>query len=265
MASGMVGTRLSEEVLQQVQKKADAEGKKVSDLLRELLMNWLAREPEKDQGAAGGDVVARLDKLVERLEQAVERKGPTGGPPILRTALGLQEMEKRIMSALAAQGKEVAQSNYYARAAAIASCKAARTMQDNEWPDEATIDDDINYYDNQAEKAAEDFLVQAGAAIAPILATVSNEEAVAEAIKRIETVQKKLLRGIYLEAVMTRYWSRMTTTYAIDIEMLLEHDSVSDKESRESVLEIYDKGALEKANEMWERFSKPGQDKKETK
>ena len=147
----------------------------------------------------------------------------------------------------------------------MASRKAARTMQDNEWPDEATIADDINYYDKQAEKAAEDFFVQAGAAIAPILAPVGNES-VAEAIKRLEALQKKLLRGIYLEAVMTRYWSRMTTTYAIDIEMLLEHNSVAEKESRESVLDVYDKGALEKANEMWERFiSKPGQDKKETK
>jgi hypothetical protein len=138
-------------------------------------------------------------------------------------------------------------------------------MQDSEWPDEATIDHAITYYDKQAEKAAEDFLTQTGAAIAPVPATVSNES-VAEAIKRLEALQKKLLRGIYLEAVMTRYWSRMTTTYAIDIEMLLEHDSVAEKESRESVLDVYDKGALEKANEMWERFiSKPGQDKKETK
>jgi hypothetical protein len=87
----------------------------VSDVVRELIISGLAKEKEKDQnagaGVAGGEVVARLDKLGEQLELILEQKQATEGPQILRTALGLEEMETHILSALTAVAKEAEQSN----------------------------------------------------------------------------------------------------------------------------------------------------------
>ncbi len=74
MASSMIGTRLNSEVVEQLQKRADAEGKKVSEVVRELIISGLAKGSEKDQGAAGADIVVWLDKLDERLGQALEKQ-----------------------------------------------------------------------------------------------------------------------------------------------------------------------------------------------
>jgi len=119
MASSMVGTRLNEEVVEQLQKRAAAEGKKVSDVVRELIISGLAKEKEKNQGAGAGEILTRLDKLEKRLGQALEKKEKEEGPPILRTALGLEEMEKRLTKLLTKAVKAGAASQFYARAGTL--------------------------------------------------------------------------------------------------------------------------------------------------
>ncbi len=123
MASSMVGTRLSSEVIEQLQKKADAEGKKVSDVVRELVIGGLANEKHKDQdagaGVAGSELIKRLERLDKRLGQVLEKKEKEEGPPILRTALGLEEMEKRLTTLLTKAVKAGAASQFYARAGTL--------------------------------------------------------------------------------------------------------------------------------------------------
>jgi hypothetical protein len=123
MASSMVGTRLNEEVVEQLQKKADAEGKKVSDVVRELIISGLTQEKTKDQHAgvagAGGKLMERLDQLDERLERALEKKAKEEQAPILQTNLGLEEMEKRLTKLLIKSVKAGAGSQFYARAGTL--------------------------------------------------------------------------------------------------------------------------------------------------
>ncbi|MBX9685733.1 MAG: ribbon-helix-helix protein, CopG family [Candidatus Obscuribacterales bacterium] len=60
MASGTVAVRLPDEVLEQLQKRATAENKKVSDLVRELITSGLREQPRtEDAGSA---------KVIEYLE-----------------------------------------------------------------------------------------------------------------------------------------------------------------------------------------------------
>lgn len=265
MASRTVAVRLAEEVLEQLQQRAAKEDKIVSELVRELILKGLAKRQGQVQGAAGGEVLARLEKLDKRLERVLGKYATDAEQPVAQTTSELEAMEARILSLLAALGKLTAQGRYYARAAAIASCEAARTMEDNEWPDDATRDNDIVYYDATAEKAAEDFLAEVEDAVTPVFVSAGKGEDIAETLRRLELVQRRLLRGAYLEAVMARYYSRMTAQYAIDIEALMEHKAVSSKEAREAILAGYDKGALEKATSMWELFVKTGKEKKEAK
>src|SRR5271166_275262 len=100
MASGTVAVRLPEEVLAELQERAEKENKKVSDLVRDLIVSGLAKKQDKDQGAAGGEILARFDKLEKRLGHALDKKDKEEGPPILRTALGLEEMESRLTKLL---------------------------------------------------------------------------------------------------------------------------------------------------------------------
>lgn len=64
MASGTVAVRLPDEVLEELQKRAVAEKKKVSDLVRELITGGLQRE--------GNTTLAIADRL-ERLEALGDR------------------------------------------------------------------------------------------------------------------------------------------------------------------------------------------------
>ncbi len=60
MASGTVAVRLPDEVLEQLQKRATAGNKKVSDLVRELIISGLREQPRtEDAGSA---------KVIEYLE-----------------------------------------------------------------------------------------------------------------------------------------------------------------------------------------------------
>ncbi len=122
MASSMIGTRLNEEVVEQLQKRADAEGKKVSDVVRELIISGLAKAKERDQdagaGIAGSEIIARLDRLDKQLGEGFQKKEKEG-PPILRTALGLEEMEKRLTTLLTKAVKAGAASQFYARAGTL--------------------------------------------------------------------------------------------------------------------------------------------------
>ena len=60
MASGTVAVRLPDEVLEQLKKRATAENKKVSDLVRELIISGLREQPRtEDAGSA---------KVIEYLE-----------------------------------------------------------------------------------------------------------------------------------------------------------------------------------------------------
>lgn len=119
MASSMIGTRLNSEVVEQLQKRAEAEGKKVSDVVRELIISGLAKGKEKNQGAAGTEVLARLDKLDERLSKALEKSETTKEQPLVRTALGFHDMEKRLTQLLIKSVKAGAASQFYARAGAL--------------------------------------------------------------------------------------------------------------------------------------------------
>ena len=61
MASGTVAVRLPDEVLEQLQTRATAENKKVSDLVRELIISGL-QQREKPDGATPA-MTGRLDRL----------------------------------------------------------------------------------------------------------------------------------------------------------------------------------------------------------
>jgi plasmid stability protein len=61
MASGTVAVRLPDEVLEELQKRAAAENKKVSDLVRELIVSGMA-----DKGATTNDT--NNAKVIEYLE-----------------------------------------------------------------------------------------------------------------------------------------------------------------------------------------------------
>ena len=119
MASGTVAVRLPEEVLAELQERAEKENKKVSDLVRDLIVSGLAKKQDKDQGAAGGEILARFDKLEKRLGHALDKKDKEEGPPILRTALGLEEMESRLTKLLIKAVKAGAASQFYARAGTL--------------------------------------------------------------------------------------------------------------------------------------------------
>lgn len=119
MASGTVAVRLPEKMLERLQNRAAAENKKVSDLVRELIASGLAKNLDKDQGAAGTELLARLDQLDKRLDQVLEAKQKDEGPPILRTALELEEMEKRLTKLLIKAVKAGAASQFYARAGTL--------------------------------------------------------------------------------------------------------------------------------------------------
>lgn len=60
MASGTVAVRLPDEVLEQLQKRAAAENKKVSDLVRELIITGLQQQPRNDDAGTA--------KVIEYLE-----------------------------------------------------------------------------------------------------------------------------------------------------------------------------------------------------
>ncbi len=119
MASGTVAVRLPDEVLAELQERAEKEKKKVSDLVRELIVSGLAKNKERDQdaaaGVAGSEVVARLDRLDKQLGQALAKKETEEGAPILRTAIDLEEMEKRLTVLLTKAVKAGAASQFYAR------------------------------------------------------------------------------------------------------------------------------------------------------
>ncbi|NOJ28144.1 MAG: hypothetical protein DA330_09065 [Nitrososphaera sp.] len=119
MASTTVAVRLQDDLLEELQQRATKEKKKVSDLVRELITSGLAKTKDKDQVAAGSEVLARLDKLDKRLAQALEKKETGEGQPILRTALGLEEMEKRLTKLLIKAIKAGAAGQFYARAGAL--------------------------------------------------------------------------------------------------------------------------------------------------
>lgn len=59
MASNTVAVRLPDEVIEELQKRATAENKKVSDLLRELITSGLREQPKNDGDGA---------KVIEYLE-----------------------------------------------------------------------------------------------------------------------------------------------------------------------------------------------------
>lgn len=119
MASSTVAVRLPDEVIEQLQQRATNENKKVSDLVRELIVGGLAQAEKKDQGAAGTEILARFDQLEKQLGQALEKRGKDEGQPILRTALGLEEMEKRLTTLLIKAVKAGAASQFYARAGTL--------------------------------------------------------------------------------------------------------------------------------------------------
>lgn len=60
MASGTVAVRLPDEVLEELQKRATAENKKVSDLVRELIASGLREQPRND-GAGSAKVIEYLE------------------------------------------------------------------------------------------------------------------------------------------------------------------------------------------------------------
>jgi hypothetical protein len=62
MASNTVAVRLPDEVLEQLQKRATAENKKVSDLVRELIVSGLREQPKNDDdGDDGAKVIEYLE------------------------------------------------------------------------------------------------------------------------------------------------------------------------------------------------------------
>lgn len=62
MASGTVAVRLPDEVLEQLQKRATAQNKKVSDLVRELIINGLQQGDSKPIGATPA-LIEHMDRL----------------------------------------------------------------------------------------------------------------------------------------------------------------------------------------------------------
>lgn len=60
MASGTVAVRLPDEVLEELQKRATAENKKVSDLVRELITSGLREQP-KNADSDGAKVIEYLE------------------------------------------------------------------------------------------------------------------------------------------------------------------------------------------------------------
>ncbi len=61
MASGTVAVRLPDEVLEELQKRAAAENKKVSDLVRELIVSGMARKGESASAADNAKVIEYLE------------------------------------------------------------------------------------------------------------------------------------------------------------------------------------------------------------
>lgn len=59
MASGTVAVRLPDEVLEELQKRATAENKKISDLVRELITSGLREQPKND--GDGAEVIEYLE------------------------------------------------------------------------------------------------------------------------------------------------------------------------------------------------------------
>ncbi len=77
MASSMIGARLNSEVVERLQKRAEAEGKKVSDVVRELIISGLARSSNTGDGVAGIEMVAQLERLDKQLQHFVWRRHQT--------------------------------------------------------------------------------------------------------------------------------------------------------------------------------------------
>jgi len=67
MASGTVAVRLPDEVLEQLQKRATAENKKVSDLVRELIISGLQQRENAPPAA-----IEHLDRLEALGQKAVK-------------------------------------------------------------------------------------------------------------------------------------------------------------------------------------------------
>ena len=61
MASGTVAVRLPDEVLEELQKRATAENKKVSDLVRELITSGLREPPRSDDAGGSAKVIEYLE------------------------------------------------------------------------------------------------------------------------------------------------------------------------------------------------------------
>lgn len=69
MATGTVAVRLPDEVLEELQKRAAAENKKVSDLVRELITSGL-QQGKSEPPAAMMEHLGRLETLGEKATKA---------------------------------------------------------------------------------------------------------------------------------------------------------------------------------------------------
>lgn len=119
MASSMIGIRLTEEVMAQLRKKADVEGKKVSDVARELICSGLASEEAKVHGAVGREVLARLESLEKRLIAELHSNSNQNNQPVSVNGKELEAVEKRLTRLLIKAIRAGASAQFYARAGAM--------------------------------------------------------------------------------------------------------------------------------------------------
>lgn len=59
------------------------------------------------------------------------------------------------------------------------------------------------------------------------------------------------LHGIFVQATMAHYFSRMSTSYSLDIESLMRTADIVESEEKKARLATFDKGALDQAMQIW--------------
>jgi hypothetical protein len=128
MASETVAVRLPEKVLEELQRKATAQNKKVSELVRELIIKNLANEGN-DNAASISSLTEQIKKLEERITAVlqsaqvappaeVEKEAEPATAAIQRQ---LELMHSGLGDLILKSAKASAEASFYARLSALYS------------------------------------------------------------------------------------------------------------------------------------------------
>lgn len=158
MASGSVSVRLSEEVLHKLSRRADAEKKKVSDVVRELIESGLKRGGSADNSA----VLQRIDKLEATIGMLLGAEDASVMTRLDAVNADFWQANTELVAYLVKAVETAAEARYFARLAAMYGIDVAHFVAQKtevgvtpKLPDKNEKNKQVAFYERKCKEYAE--------------------------------------------------------------------------------------------------------------